>query len=389
MINLTALLSEEPQRTDRIRYSKDSSPSVLVWNVTPKCNLKCLHCYSASSDVIASTTKQSDLPAASATQAGGELTREQALEALEGFKEAGIKTILFSGGEPLLRKDILELGEVASSLGISPALSTNGTLITKEFAREIKASSFSYVGISLDGLEKTNDLVRGKRGAFREALAGMENALNEGIRVGVRFTITKFNADELLGLIDLSERVGIQRFCIYHLVYSGRAKPEHDLKREEKRKLIGKLIQKAKTMLEMSSKLQILTVTAPFDGIFLYLLLKKEGSEKAEKVLQSLRIQGGESSGLKLLRVDQLGWVYPNQFWEKRLGNIREKSLLQVISENPLISALRERPRKVSGKCGICVFKEICGGFRARADQVFGNPFYEDPACYLSKEEIS
>ena len=371
MINLTALLSEKPGKTDKIRYSKDSSPSVLVWNVTPRCNLRCVHCYSASNS-------------------DGELSHEQALEALEKFKEAGVKTILFSGGEPLLREDILELGEVASSLGMSPALSTNGTLITKELAKEIKGSGFSYVGVSLDGLERTNDLVRGKRGAFREALAGMENALSEGIKVGVRFTITKFNADEVFELIDLSERIGIGRFCIYHLVYSGRAKPEHDLKREEKRKLVEKLIQKARTVVgaQHAVPLQILTVTAPFDGIFLYLQLKREEPQKAEEVLQYLRIQGGESSGSKLLRVDQLGWVHPNQFWERRLGNIKERSLLEIISQNPLLAVLRERPRKLSGRCGICAFKEICGGFRARADQVFGDPFYEDPACYLSKEEI-
>jgi len=369
MINLTALLSEEPSKTDRIRYSRDSSPSVLVWNVTSKCNLRCIHCYSASSS-------------------DGELSHEQALKALVKFKEAGVKTILFSGGEPLLREDILELGRFTSSLGISPALSTNGTLITRDFAREIKRSGFSYVGVSLDGLESTNDLVRGKKGAFKEALKGMENALNGGMKVGTRFTITRFNADELFDLMDLAESIGIKRFCIYHLVYSGRAKPEHDLKREEKRKLVEKLIRKAGEMLEKGSKMQILTVTAPFDGIFLYLRLKEKEPEKAKEVLRYLRIQGGESSGSKLLRVDQSGWVYPNQFWEKRLGNIKERSLLEIISSDPLLAALRERPRRLSGRCGTCVFRDICGGFRARADQVFNDPFGEDPACYLSPEEI-
>ena len=304
------------------------------------------------------------------------------------FKEAGVKTILFSGGEPLLREDILELGRFTSSLGISPALSTNGSLITRDFAREIKRSGFSYVGVSLDGLESTNDLVRGKKGAFKEALKGMENALNGGMKVGTRFTITRFNADELFDLMDLAESIGIKRFCIYHLVYSGRAKPEHDLKREEKRKLVEKLIRKAGEMLEKGSKMQILTVTAPFDGIFLYLRLKEREPEKAKEVLRYLRIQGGESSGSKLLRVDQSGWVYPNQFWEKRLGNIKERSLLEIISSDPLLAALRERPRRLSGRCGTCVFRDICGGFRARADQVFNDPFGEDPACYLSPEEI-
>ncbi|HID10302.1 MAG TPA: radical SAM protein [Candidatus Latescibacteria bacterium] len=369
MINLTALLSEEPSKTDGIRYSRESHPMVLVWNVTPKCNLRCLHCYSASSS-------------------DGELPHEEALRALAEFKEAGVKTILFSGGEPLLREDILDLGRFASSLNISPALSTNGTLITEEIAREIKRSGFSYVGVSLDGLERTNDWVRGRKGAFGEAIRGMENALSEGIRVGVRFTITKFNAGELFQLIDLAESIGIKRFCIYHLVYSGRARPEHDLKREEKRNLIEKLIRKAKGMIERGSEMQILTVTAPFDGVFLYLLLRREVPEKAEKALQHLKIQGGESSGSKLLRVDQSGWVYPNQFWERRLGNIRERSFSEIISTDPLLTALRDRPRRLSGRCGICLFKEICGGFRARADQLFKDPFGEDPACYLSIEEI-
>jgi len=368
MVNLTALLSGDAGRVDGARYA-GGPPLVLVWNITSKCNLKCVHCYSASGP-------------------GGELSHEEASEALRGFRKAGVDVVLFSGGEPLLREDIFELGRTASELGISPCLSTNGTLISREVAGGLKEAGFAYVGVSLDGLREAHDRLRGREGAFREALAGMERAAEEGLKVGVRFTITKFNAHELLELIDLADSMGIKRFCVYHLVYSGRAKPRQDLERPRKRALVQGLIRKARELLEGGSELQILTVAGPFDGVFLYRTLSEQDPGRAGKVLRALEAQGGEGSGRRLLCVDAGGWVRPNQFWERRLGNVRERGLGEVLSTDPLIEALRRLPEGLSGKCGRCAFKGICGGFRARADQVFGDFLAEDPACYLSEKEV-
>ena len=368
MVNITALLSGEPDKADGTRYSGDR-PLVLVWNVTSRCNLDCVHCYSTSAF-------------------GDELSHEEALSAVDEFRRAGVKVLLFSGGEPLLREDVLELGKASSDSGIFPCLSTNGTLITKEFARGLKEAGFIYVGVSLDGLRGTHDEFRRREGAFREAMAGMERAAVEGMKVGVRFTVTKFNYHELYDLMDLADSLEVKRFCVYHLVYSGRAEPDHDLDLHRKRTLIEGLFRKARELLERDSQMQVLTVAGPFDGAFLYRKLAKEDPAGAKEALKALEAQGGESTGRKLLCVDPSGWVRPNQFWERRLGNIRERSLVDIISKDPTIDALRRLPEGLSGRCGRCAFKGVCGGFRARAEQVFGNFLAEDPACYLSEEEI-
>ena len=199
MISVTKLLFATDYYGDTLRYSEDSREAkhgvrvgagpVVVWNSTKTCNLKCRHCYMNSD----------------AQKYEGELTTEEAKRFIDDLAEFNVPVLLFSGGEPLMRKDFFELAEYAAAKGIRPTLSTNGTLITREVAERIKKIGVGYVGISLDGLQEVNDKFRGKEGAFQAAMEGIQNCVAVGQRVGLRFTINHHNIQELDRIFDFIE----------------------------------------------------------------------------------------------------------------------------------------------------------------------------------------
>ncbi|MCE5200029.1 radical SAM protein, partial [bacterium] len=208
MISITRLYCDKSTSGDSLRYHKRGSERkpVVVWNCTRRCNLKCVHCYSESCNVHYSN----------------ELTTSDARTMIEDLAAFGAPVLLFSGGEPIIREDIFELGAYARELGIRPVISTNGTLITDQVAARIKATGFGYVGISLDGVGETNDRFRGVNGAFDAAMRGFENCTSIGQKVGLRLTLTKSNVQDLPEIFDLIEQANIPRACFYHLVYTGR-----------------------------------------------------------------------------------------------------------------------------------------------------------------------
>ena len=174
---------------------------VVFWNLTDRCNLACSHCYSRSG------------PGRDAT---GELSTTEALALIDDFAAAGVPLILFSGGEPLLRDDIWELARHARKKGIRMALSTNGTLITADIARNIRESGIEYAGISLDGATPaTHDRFRNAPGAFGRSIAAFSHCRDAGVRSGVRITLTTENCGELGALVDLAKTIGASRFCLY------------------------------------------------------------------------------------------------------------------------------------------------------------------------------
>lgn len=346
---------------------------VVVWNSTLRCNLKCVHCY------------------ANAGRSVKELSTDEAKEMINDFAEIGVPVLLLSGGEPLLREDIFELAEYAVERGIPCSLSTNGTLITEEVAERLKNAGFSYVGVSIDGMEKTNDMFRGVRGAFEKALNGLINARDAGMMTGIRFTVTKYNLKDVPAVIDLLAEKDIQRFCLYHLVPSGRAGFDQDISNDERRTLIDWLISKALELYDSGYVTEILTVDNPADGVYLHLKLKECGEEdKAEKVLEFLRFRGGDNSGNRIACVDAEGYVHPNQFWwDYTCGNVKETPLSKIWlnPRDELLIKLRNKTKYLRGRCGKCKFKEWCGGFRLRALRA-GDLWGSDPSCYLRDDEI-
>lgn len=391
MIGITKLLCGTVTPGDPLRYGRDSGrmPAnllqfsqdkrpVVVWNATRRCNLACIHCYSDSANQT--------YP--------GELMASEAERFIHDLAEFKAPVLLFSGGEPILRKELILLATQAAALGIRPVLSTNGTLITEKLARKIKESGFGYVGVSLDGIGENNDRFRGKEGAFSAALRGIRNLVAVGQRVGLRFTVTRWNYKDVPAIFDLVEAEKIDRVCFYHLVYTGRGSEmtKDDLSHEETRKLLDLIMERALDFHKRGLVKDILTVDNHADGVYLYLKLKKESPKRAEEVLELLRWNGGNSSGVGIACVDNLGHVHADQFWgHYSFGNIRERKFGEIWTDtrDPLMAGLKNRRALLKGRCGACRHQDICGGnFRVRAEAVYGDVWAQDPACYLTDAEI-
>lgn len=379
MISMTRLLCNSVGPGDHLRYDKKDAPRpVVVWNCTRQCNLSCIHCY-ASADGQRSPEEMD-------TAAGEAFIRDLA--------DFGVPVILFSGGEPLLRKDLFELARLARELGIRVALSTNGTLITDRIAGEIKQIDFAEVGISLDGTGANNDRFRGRNGAFEAALAGIRNCIALGLRVSLRLTITRFNYREIPAIFRLVEDEGIDRVCFYHLAYSGRGGSlrEEDINHAQTRAVVDTIREHTLDLHRRGLNKEILTVGNHADGVYLYLKLREDDPPRAERVLSLLQANGGNNSGIKIGAVDDRGNVHPDQFWwHYSLGNVRQRKFGDIWTDTsePLLRGLQERKGLLKGRCARCRYLDLCNGsLRVRAEAVFGDVWAEDPACYLTDKEI-
>jgi len=386
MVNITKLYCGDGQPADNLRYghgadapkSAAERKPIVVWNVTRTCNLRCVHCYSDSY----------------AQKYPGELTHEQALAVLDDLAAFRVPAVLFSGGEPLTRPDLFDLMQYATQKGLRVTLSTNGTLINEETARKLHAIGLCYVGISLDGIGETNDLFRGKKGAFDAAVRGIRNCMAVGQKVGLRLTLTRRNCEDLHDIFDFIQAEGIQRACFYHLVYAGRGNRADELTPAEVRRAMDIILERTMTFHERGDRRGILTVDNHADNAYVYLKIRERSSDRAETVRSWMRWNGGgaNSSGIGIANIDTQGNVHPDQFWQTAtLGNVKQRPFSEIWSDNsiPLLAQLRNRLPLLKGRCGACRFKDICGGsFRVRAWQVHGDPWAADPACYLTDEEI-
>ena len=359
-----------------LQFSKDKKP-VVVWNMTRKCNLRCVHCYAHATEKRASR----------------ELSTEEGKQVLDDLADFGVPVILFSGGEPLVRTDLVELADYAVGRGMRAVISTNGTLITPEKAKMFKDVGLSYVGISLDGMEEINDRFRGVTGAFKKALIGIRNCMEAGIKVGLRFTINKINKSEVPFLFDLMEEMKIPRICFYHLVYAGRGSEmiKEDLDHEETRDVVDLIIDRTRSLHKQGLKAEVLTVDNHADGPYIYLRMLREGSERASEVLKLLKMNEGNNSGRGIGCISWDGNVHADQFWRHySFGNVTKRPFSEIWSDldNPLMNKLKNKKKYLHGRCTQCRWLDVCAGnFRVRAEAI-GDLWGCDPACYLNDEEI-
>ncbi len=391
MIGISKLYCGSVEPSDALRYGRKSSalPShllqfssdkkpVVVWNMTRQCNLRCIHCYAHAKDHANAD----------------ELTTAEGMALIDDLAGFGSPVILFSGGEPLMRKDLPDLAEYAVQKGMRAVISTNGTLITPEIARTLKAIGLSYVGISLDGMEPIHDRFRGVTGAFQAALAGIRNCQDAGIKVGLRFTINKVNASEIPGIFSLLETMNIPRACFYHLVYAGRGSRlvAEDSSHEETRAIVDLIMDETRRLFDRGLPKEILTVDNHADGPYVYLRLLGENPERARDVLELLKMNEGNSSGRGIGCVSWDGQVHADQFWRHHsFGNVRQRPFSEIWSDfsDPLMMQLKDKKRYVKGRCATCHWLDICAGnFRVRAEAVSGDIWAPDPACYLTDDEI-
>jgi 12,18-didecarboxysiroheme deacetylase len=361
-----------------LQFSSDKTP-VVVWNVTRRCNLKCVHCYAHARD----------------EEFMGELSTQEGKAVLDDLAEFGAPVVLFSGGEPLVRPDLTELADYAVRKGMRAVISTNGTLITPRVAGELKKIGLSYVGISLDGLDEVNDRFRGVNGAFKKALDGITACQEAGIKVGLRFTMNRLNAREIPGIFDLLEKHEIPRVCFYHLVYAGRGSElmKEDLSHEETRAAVDLIIDRTKDLHERGKPKEVLTVDNHADGPYLYMRMLRENSSRTAEVLELLQMNEGNSSGRGIGCISWDGTVHADQFWRHySFGNVRERKFSEIWTDlsNPLMAQLKDKKLHVKGRCAECKWLGVCGGnFRVRAEAATGDLWSPDPACYLTDEEIA
>jgi len=391
MISISRLLCGLGGPQDRLRYQWRAEAEtkeelevnlqrkpIVVWNSTKACNLHCIHCY------YTAHTKA----------APHELSTEEAKAFIDSLADFGVPVLLFSGGEPLMRDDLFELGAYAVERGLRTVISTNGTLIDPLAARRIKAARFSYVGISLDGVGETNDRFRGMRGAYDAALHGLRNCEAAGVRTGLRLTLNRHNVRDLSDILDLLREERIPRACFYHLVYAGRGKKMQadDLTVQESRTAVDMIFDRALAYHRDGVEIEILTVDNHADGPYLLQRVERDQPERYDEVLSLLRENGGNASGIGISAVDHLGYVHADQFWQHyAFGNVRERRFgdIWVDLSDSLMAGLKDRKPLLKGRCAACRYLDICNGnFRVRAEAVYNDVWAPDPACYLADEEI-
>lgn len=393
MIGISKLYCEAVEASDPLRYGRESSrlPSnllqfskdkkpVVVWNMTKRCNLKCVHCYAQAKEE---------------TYTGKELSTEEGKKLIDDLAHFGSPVILFSGGEPLLREDLPELIGYATQKGMRAVISTNGTLITEEKARIFAQLSLSYIGVSIDGIEGVNDAFRGVEGAYERAMTGIRNARAAGIKTGLRFTMYKRNYKEVPKIFDLIEKENIERVCFYHLVYAGRGSNlvAEDLTHEGSRQVVDYIMDRTRDSFNKGRQIEVLTVDNHADGPYIYLRLLNENPLRAKEVAELLMMNEGNSSGVGIACIDEKGDVHADQFWRHySFGNVLERPFSEIWMDtsNELMAKLKKKKQFVQGRCAACRWLNICGGnFRVRAEAVSGDIWADDPQCYLRDEEIT
>jgi len=391
VIGISKLYCDTVEASDVLRYGRHSSrlPShllqfsedkrpVVILNITRRCNLKCIHCYAGSQE----------------STGLNELSTDEWLRVLDDLAEFGCPVVLFSGGEPLLHPDIVVLAKHAVASGMRAVISSNGTPLTPRKAEDLASVGLSYIGISLDGGQEIHDKFRRVNGAFEMALEGLRNASEAGIKTGIRFTMTKRNIDDIPVIIKIVEEENVPRICFYHLVYTGRGEEliEEALSLDKTREVVDTIINCTADLHKHGRKVEVLTVDNHCDGPYLYMRLLRENPKRAEEVMDLLKLNGGNSTGLGVCAISWDGSVHPDQFWRNHiLGNVLERPFGDIWTDknNDFLMKLKNKKRYVTGRCADCRFLEVCGGnFRARAESVTGDIWAPDPACYLNDREI-
>ena len=351
---------------------------VVIWNLVRRCNLTCKHCYSISAD--------KDFP--------NELDTAQIFRVMDDLKHFKVPVLILSGGEPLLRPDIFDIAHRAKEMGFYTALSTNGTLIDESNIDPICAVGFDYLGISIDGMEQTHDRFRRKQGAFQASMHGLRLCRDRELKVGLRFTMTKDNAEELPQLLNLMEQEQIDKFYFSHLNYAGRGNKNRrdDVFLQTTRWAMDLLFEHALQDARRGGQREFVTGNNDADGVYLLHWVAQRFPDRLEHIRAKLVQWGGNSSGVNVANLDNQGNVHPDtMWWNYSLGNVKARPFSEIWQDtsDPIMAGLKASPRKVGGRCGICRHFSICGGnTRVRAMQLTGDAWAEDPACYLSDEEI-
>ncbi len=377
MFRITRYL-QEVERPTPVVPRRDPPGPVVIWNLIRRCNLACQHCYSISADI--------DFP--------GELSTPQIFATMDDLNVFGVPVLILSGGEPLLHPDIFEISQRAKAMGFYVGLSTNGTLIDDKLLPRIAAIGYDYVGISLDGMRGTHDRFRRKAGAYDASLAAVRLLRDAGIKVGLRFTLTQDNAHDLPALLDLLDAEDVDKFYLSHLNYGGRGNINRktDAMFQTTRRAMDLLFDACWRHLQAGAAKEFVSGNNDADAVYLLQWVRERFPDREAHLRAKLAQWGGNSSGVNIANIDNLGNVHPDTFWwDYTLGNVKDRpfSAIWRDTSDPIMAGLKQSPRAVRGRCGRCAYFDICGGnTRVRALQLTGDPWAEDPGCYLDDDEL-
>jgi len=345
-------------------------PFMVSYSITTKCNLKCKHCYSESTDQVAPD----------------ELSTEEAFRLMDDLSRWGIGLLIIDGGEPLCREDLLDVVKYASSKGIRTTIGSNGTLIDEGMARKMLDAGVMSVAISVDGADaQTHDSFRGISGAFEQALKGVEACRAAGLPFQFNMVIRKETLPQLEDMLRLAVDSGANAAEFFDLVAAGRAKQEcreEVLSRDERKRAMEWLVQ--------SQEDCPIVIRVPACPMYPLLLQQKQIQPKhfPKEVLQRVPYYGrGCAAGMPMGYVMVLsnGEVNPCMLLQVKLGNIREQSIISIWENSPVLAKLRQR-ELLKGDCGNCLYKVTCSGCRGRAYEETGDMMAADPGCWLAPE---
>lgn len=372
------------------------APFQVVWNITRACNLKCLHCYENAG------TKSSD-----------ELTTNEAIRGIDILADAGVLILAFSGGEPTIRPDILQLVRHSSERGMFTAVATNALLFaSRKRVKEFKRAGLKFAQISLDGLDpKTHDCFRGVPGSFNKTVQGIKNCVAEGLFVEIATTGTRFNYKEIPGMIDFAAKLGVNWFMLYNFVPTGRGVDiiESDLSPDEREYILkicwnkmkaagvdvlstapqfARIAQEIESHPTLTDDSSVIASSACEESV--HIVPTHFYNPKLSGDLNRLAdFIGGCGAGRFYMSLEPNGDMFPCVFFPHedavKVGNLFEDDFEKVWRNSELFWKIRDK-EKLAQYCGNCQYRYTCGGCRARAYNYFNDILAPDPGCVLNRD---
>jgi len=349
------------------------APFLIVWDVTYACNLKCKHCYANAGKRLAD-----------------ELTTKEALRVVDIFGEAGVVAIAFSGGEPLMRRDLYKLIDRAKEYEMQISIATNGTLLTREEVSKLKEHKVDFIQISLDGTKRTHEEFRGLSGIYERTVRGIKNAVEAGITTCIAMTATRLNYHEVSDVMDLAEKLGVHYFMLYNFIPVGRGDFSLDLTAEEREELLELLWKRLN-----NSTVKFLSTAPYYARVALqhkkcYLATHFYNVDLKGRLVTLADFIGGCGAGRFYMSLKPNGDLQPCVFLPVKLGNIRQikssDEYLEFWRTNKVLEELRNKD--IVEVCGKCPYKYVCGGCRARAYAYFRDYLAPDPGCIFVRSRL-
>nr|XP_061804831.1 adoMet-dependent heme synthase-like [Nerophis lumbriciformis] len=323
-------------------------PSLISWNLTQSCNLRCPHCYMSAGK-----------------KAERELSTDECLTLLPEMQTLGTEMIILTGGEPLLRKDIFDIASASSELGMWTVMGTNGVLLNDRVAQKMVECGIQGVAISLDSIDPAkHNSFRGGPNAWEHSVRALEVAKAHGLEVLVQTTVMDFNRDEIPELIEFTRQKGAWSFNLYFLVQTGRGQEMNDLGAADTEALLGQLVDTQEDFKPMLVR----SKCAPH--------FKRLAYERGKGGHES----GGCMAGTEYCRITPEGEVTPCPYMDVSAGNVLQQSFSEIWNDSQVFTELRDRGQ-LKGRCGACEFNTLCGGCRCRAHAAYDDYLAEDPAC--------